>query len=549
MKKIRILSILVLLVSLFALASCEKSYKTSVKYANLKQIAYDAKQFEVSKYQISGKSVSVTETANVQMINCRGSQLGYFAQTGDTTYIIVNLAAGGELSVRSKYNYLRTNDYDFSSGMNGIFASYNLPIVIMETSDAYIKVFDHMGNLLYTSPNAMTENTYIDECYSSKNNHYCLSFTGGVEAEFYFRYTEKDGAYTVTVITEDQFNNPAEAEEEEVENLNKLYNRKGKLFGYYRFDGSQLFLYNTKKNYINNVDVSSFGFDPEECIWLETKVIFYANDQYFEKLVEQSSKTTYKCRTLEVNLKNGKVKYNDNSKYYIEGTHTIWEDVENEQDEDAYKYRSCVVLFNKLNKRGEREDVLRCSILKNRLTYNKSYVYDGFEEAYALDKKTLLVEYEAGYYLVDKKGKQTLNGLNIIGTSGDGSVLVSDTEGEKYAICQISDLAKFAQKPDFKYNSVSYSLYNGKFITIEEKDGEYKYGDVVLDDSYLKLANKGIIVTSSGVAIGNDNVLSFGGKTVKNITQMGSTTNYVFYKVSFSDGTYGYFSYQIEKQK
>ncbi len=549
MKKIRILSILVLLVSLFALASCEKSYKTSVKYANLKQIAYDAKQFEALKYQIKGRSVAVSETANVQMINCRGSQLGYFAQEGDTSYIIVNLATGSELSVRSKYNYLRTNDYDFSSSMNGIFASYNLPIVVMETSDAYIKVFDHMGNLLYTSPNAMTENTYIDECESSKNNHYCLSFTGGVEANFYFRYTEKDDAYTVTVITEDQYNNPAEAPEEEVENLNKLYNRKGKLFGYYCFDGSQLFLYNTKKNYINNVDVASFGFAPEECIWLETKVIFYANDVYYEKLVEQSSKTTYKCRTLEVNLKNGKVKYNANSKYYIEGANTIWEDVENEQDEDAYKYRSCVVLFNKLNKRGEREDVLRCSILKNRFTFNKNYVYDGFEEAYALDKKTLLVEYEAGYYLVNRKGKQSLKGLNVLSTSGDGSVLVCDQENEKYAICQISELAKFAMKPEFKYISTSFSVYNGKYINIEEKDGEYKYGDVVVDKNYLKLANKGIIVTSSGVTIGSDNVISFGGKTVKNITQMGSTTNYVFYKVLFNDNTYGYFSYQIEKQK
>ena len=548
MKKIfKFLSLLFLLILFISITGCTKKQRDNkISYSQLKRIA-NKEDVEILDYKISGSIANLDENLTVNdIIHCTGTNLALVKNSSDV-YSIINFIEGTTICANVSNKSISTS-YKYNSAKFMVYYASS-PIVIYQTQSgtSYTAHFvDCYGNELMTENNGGTYSLYD---FISKNFDDCTYC--GIESSIgwsYFRSEYKDSKYTVEKITEDEYKNPSSKNHEETssgydDGLTPLYNSKGKVVAYYNGDlEGSFFLYDKKKKYLNNIAISSYGMEHGIPLFLENNLYYFLNDEYYEKAIERSSEETYKCKCLEINLKTGKVKYNDDFKYYV-----IDADFYVEDD----KYRFGYVLYCDLNKNGEKENIIRCAICDDKLSFKDSFVYDGIEidEVYQLPNKAIVAFYNSGFYYITKNDKVYFNNAYLSSFTKDNE-LIYVNQNNKYYICKAKDIKESIKDLSNGHYYISSYTYNGESIKIDETNDSKKMtanGHQFLAD-YLSSAKKGIYIDSNSVTIGEQQIYATSdGISIVNVSFVASAAEKELYSIKLSNNNVIYFYYNFEK--
>ena len=544
MKK-RILLVFVLFLSLFIMSACTTtSVKSGAAFAQLKEAAYDVEEISGSSYRLNGRMLGAT--TRTFAINCLGTNLAYQIDDATGNYRLINFATNATICEVMTNTHLSTGMYGTLARVGRAYYHNVLPIVVYEENDSVMKIVDPYGTLIHSE--VLEADNVITSYHSfdiKDDLYFYLVFSNS--DNIYLKAHYENNHYTVEKINEVIYREMEDARNDQSDDgLMPLYDRKGKVYGYIYWDTETIFIYNSKKQFLNNVNPEAFGIDIDNMIFLEKKLVFYTNDVYVKKNLDAGSKQTYKCRCLTVDLKNGKVSYNDNFKYYIlNAEEMIYEG----DEEDEYTYKCCKVIFQKLNKRGEREDVNRCVILTNKLSFRNSFIYDGFEDVFMLNKKTLLAYYSHDAFLITKKGKTLLYDCDWLQIAPNGLAVYSINN--EYYSCQPSELAKTYRDSKNGAYYISSDTYNGSLLTItyDKQNNEYKAGSYTLLNGYVDYAKKGIYVTADQIYVGSQSILSYSTKTISEITTFATFGESIAYQVRFEDSSYAYFIVETQLEK
>lgn len=520
MKIKRIIICLILVLSLTFITGCksQNQKKDSIPFDKLELLARDGEPDLNFNYDT--KAITFE---NGKFINCLGSNLAVVYNTDLGKYVLQNYLTNAIIcqNLASNVSALGYSSYE------GVCANSSFPLAIYSTYDAEttkttVNFVDPYGNIISTfqSDSSVYYNDY--HIYYTDNDYvFYFGLEGYSSDDIYFRSEYKDCKYEVTVTTEEIFNNPPEDEYNIDPNafndgLTPLYNEKGKIYAYVGGDSDAFFIYDKNKKYVNNIDLAGYGMDVDFVIPLIGKIIFIDEDVYYENVMERSSEETYKVKCLEVNLKTGATKYTDHFKYYIEDVYY------NDQEEDK-QFKYCYVLFNKLNKNGEKEDQLKCAFVKNNLKFNNSFIYDGFDNrVYKLDKKTLIAYYDSQAFVVTKKTRNELTKVSIGLVSENGDIIYQNQNG-KYYESNGKDFVEAYQTFEKGYDYISEFPVNGKRIKIEANDdGTYRVDHVnqwTVDGKYYSIAQQGVFVVGTKVYVGTKEAFSCAsGESIQSVS-------------------------------
>lgn len=506
MKKIKTITALMCMLLIVSSCKSEKNYfddtydkDTSISYDLLKYIAvtpspsdknYTFKNYEANK-----------DYDSFRLVDCLGSELYYYDDYSTGNCYITRLGHEKEVSFKVNPNIVPSAD--------GYAAEKRYPLTVFAVygndsknelifADCYGNVVERMD--AYGKPDIYFGGEYYYEGY-------CYFFVQTDYAELYLKYIVTDGVYKITKITEldyelhDAFGSSASSSSR-TDSLEPVYDREGDLFSHVLYKNGIYNIYDKDKKFINSVNLSSFGFDNSNSrsLRFEKKIYYFTYNLYYENEKEKSSESSYKCKCIEINLENGEVSFDDDFKYFIVDS-TVYDYEE--------KYHYTAFHYYELNDKREKGSVLLCSIAKENLSFNNSFVYDGFEGIpYKLDKNTIICKFSDEYFAVTKNERKHLNGIVAVNfMSGDKIICVNSDH--KYFICDKNNFLDYCQNPTEMYDRIFFNRYYGDFLKVTTSTKDNKYVCTInsvklnLNMNYYSFLEYGLITNNEGVYLSN----------------------------------------------
>ena len=512
---------------------------SSISYSQIKELAIDYNGLDNYNYLIDGRTLSLD--GDVSVVRCLGSNLVSY---GSGPFSLMNFKTGEVITSKVNYTGLYS-DYQFSS-YNYVYANSGLPIVIWSEYDSNYNVnrvffSDPYGKVL----NLLESGSSTSISYSSikyLSDYTCFCIKDNYDNYYCFKYVLNDNEYKVQTMDYAEFeaaSNQANLTPEYEDGLIPQYDKKGNIYGYIHISDDIYYLYDSKKVFLNSVNISSYGFNDSPSIELEKKLVFFKSETYYDNESNRSSKTSYKCKCLEIDCSNGNVYFNDDFKYFIV-------DVD-EYDISNYSKYSCVK-YCELNERRELDSILKCAILTDKLDFSDSFVYDGFEgDVYALESGKYLALFGEEYYLVSRENRTLLKGVEIEAIN-NGRIIFTN-QNSKYYMCDAKGFEEKIKDLSDGKTYISSVTYNGSLIVLDysqEKDCYVK--DLYeIQSKFLYLAKMGIYVEKDKIYIGNGKIMDFSSSgtdlSIYSIDGLYSLDGIRVYRVILSDGSYYYFSY------
>ena len=435
-------------------------------------------------------------------------------------------------------------------------SNYNFPIAVIEE---YINATDHQTVFVDCYGNALKRANIGGKKTITFENHFyrndvdylfisLLSSDNPINYNFYFKYTGTSDGYSVSAIEEKEYNDAFDIYNGN-QDLIPWYDRKGNIIAHiYRSNGI-FYIYDKNQNFVNSFNYGSFSsYMSANSLFLEfeKKMYIFSYGEYYANVSEKSSKTSYKCACIEIDIVTGKVSYDDDFKYFIEDTDTIKYD---------NKYQYTCFTYYELNDKGERGDLLMCSIAKKCLSFENSFVYDGFNgKVYKVNRNSVIAQFSGIPYVCTKNERKVLYSNIAYFVSGNKIIAgkVSASYSGKCFICDRNDFVENNKNPSVLYDYISGYRYFGDYITInsDSKTGEYKCTNngitLDVDSAYFNFVDKGCIVNRGGIYLPNgEMILSSSRSLVGSVGIVLSINNFSIFEVNLNDSTTIYFS--IEK--
>lgn len=479
---------------------------------------------------------------------CLGTNLVSSIDSSTNKMVLKNIVTekivSSNITSNSIYNY-----YGYFSSYNYVYANSNLPIAIFGEFNSLmtqntISYVDCYGNLLKQEKISYRKELMNYQTKTINEYIYIVLYkSDDGSSDVFFRYKYNNNKYLVESITAEEYSNAISSNgstqpTEYNDGLTPYYDSNGNVIAYVYGNSNSFFLYDANKHYLNNINLSSFGFNSyNAALLLEKKLWYFKNETYYESELNKGSKPTYKCKCLEIDLITGQVYYNDNFKYFVKDSFT-------KTTNKTFDY--CYITYYDVNEKGELSDTLKCVILKDKLTFSNAFVYDGFTtKVYTIDENTLLAYFDSGIYVVTERERTLLNNINIVSFFENGDVIYTNQDS-KYYKCKLTDLIDSVKTFEGGVYYLSSSTYNGKSISINYDTTSRKYttGNLVLNSSYLSLAQKGIYVTQNAIYVGDNKIISCdSGVTITQVSSMDYNSDTTIYKVRLSTSEYKYFLY------
>lgn len=549
--KIKKILLIVLFITIL-LTGCGKTEETSVNeplsiphsisFSQLKEIAIEPTYVQQKNYIISGELFNID--SNSTYVQCLGSNLTTVYE--NSKYALKNFKTEQVICSDIRKNAI-LDYYGYFQVYNYVYANSSLPIAIYGTynsssSKFTINYVDPYGEIL------KTESLYSNKClyrFSTKTVgdyiYFVIQQADGYSENVYFRYKCEDKKYSVELITEYEYSNAASENEpigyEYTDDLVECYDSKGQVFAYYYSSTYSYFLYDANKHYLNNIHLSSFGFNSNVItLRLEKKICLFKNDSYYESEMTKGSNPTYKCRCLEIDLSTGQVSYIENFKYYV--VYATSKTVNK-----VFDY--CYFTYYDVKDNGELSKTEKCVILKDKLAFENAFIYDGFtSNVYIVDDNTLLANFDTGLYLVTQNERTRINGISSISYFENGNIIYRNKDS-KYYTCKLSDILESIKKFEGGVTYLSTNTYNGKTISYDydSKTGKYIANGLELNQNFVSYAELGIYITDKCVYVGDNKIIDGGELSISQVTNYITFGDSVIYRVRFSDSTYIYFKY------
>lgn len=544
----RIKTITALMCMLMTISACgrEKNHfgdtydrDTTVSFDQLKDIAYD--DSETEKNYTLKSYIPDSASSDFMSVSCAGSEM----------YVCYDNTLGDYYLRRVNHE----KDVSYKVGTGVVSAGYPIssisaipvlylqgyPIIIFgqNSNSGYDQVIyiDCFGNILKkVNVDTLKEINY-DETFTRGETTY-VSIRQDLSFYSYFKYSLKNKSYSVSNVEKTEFDNARSNLSNSLKDLVPVYDKEGEIFSYVIQNSDIVYVYDKDKKYLNSVYINAFGFKDPVSFRFEKKLCFFESEIYYENQNEKSSKESYKCKCLEINLENGKVSYDDDFKYFINSAKDV-------EYEDKYQYT--YIIYNELNDKREKDGVTLCSIAKENLSFNNSFVYDGFRgSVYKIDKDAVLCNFSGDYYLCTKDERKIMNNLSVKNILKN-EIIFNDSNGNYY-ICERSNFVDYIENPTDAYKMISTNSYFGEHIKVKE-DPQTKALKVVgkgtnleVDSSNLTLVNNyGLIVNTKGVYFSNGNVVcTFKSSTVEKVSLIFTLRNWTLFRIG-ENAPYSYF--------
>lgn len=498
---------------LLTLCSCsgEKSYfedtfkaDTTISFDQLKDLAFEPIVEEQNynlKYLVCDKDL-----ASFTKVNCLGSELYICYNKTDNDYVFKGLQLG-DASYTLESDIVRSSNTSSSSINYRYVANSEFPIFVYgkrsNTGDTQIVYADCYGKTIKIVNTDEEKRVTLDRGFEYNHTVYFYAEEGYSDVQ-YFKYTYKDNKYIVSAIEEREYSTAYSLQRKIGQNhaeLTPMYDKNGEIFSYVSLDGFTYYIYDKNEHYLNAVNLYSFGMSRSDVeLRFEKKICYYHCDEYYENVNQKSSQRSYRCRCLEIDLSNGEVSYDDDFKYYICDSKTVT---------DKNKYQYTYFRYYELNDKKETKSVLMCSVAKENLSFDKAFVYDGFDgEVYKIDRNTCLAKFDGEYYICTKDDRKLLANISSLKFIPDNKVIFTNSEG-KYCICGKSEFVEYSKNPSQVYEYVSPCKYFGDYlkVSVDTQTNVYKAVNGgktnILNNAFFDLLSYGLVVNNGGILLPN----------------------------------------------
>lgn len=556
MKIKKITSLAILLLSVCS-CSNEKDYfsdtyeiNTTISFDQLLDIAVEPKDGEDGNYTLKYSPLG-SHYDSYERIDCLDSELYVCREIETDTFSLRRI---------NKTEPIATNLIDFIIGtfaeQNSVYTTGNittiynrfLPVVIYtytdSASDYQLVVADCYGNTIKSE--SVSDNKRISFSEREYINGIYYFFIDIELDTLFFKYRVDDNEHiNVSIITEEEYDDAAystSSTNQDSEKLNPMYDREGEIFAYTSQIGDVYNVYDKDKKFLNAVNLNSFGLRNYRVeIALEKKVCFFRADTYTENEMTKSSKTTYKCSCLQIDLSNGEISYDDDFKYFLVGGSAIIID---------NKYQYTCFTYYEINSKRELGNVLLASIAKENLSFNNSFVYDGFGmDAYLLDKKTVLCSFNGKSCICTKDKRKYFTDISGVEFIPNNKVLFRDKD-DKHCVCDRSNFLSYVDS-DFtnnslvtKYDYISNHRFYGDYIklTYDTSKERYYCNNLPVDSKYVNFINYGLLITDFGINYFKGAIYTAtNDATILNVSYVFSLNDTILFKLDLSNGETQYF--------
>ena len=542
MKKFNILFAIAMLFSFtMVLASCDKSTvaekidcPSSLTFAQLNNMAADIEYDEISYFANYTGAVVTDYDESYVKIPCLDSNI---AIDNVNNRIVKPLEWSDSVdtisTVQTFYNDSSFHNTHAVLGTNAhVFYDPNLPIVLYVKASAQqtLCFIDNKGYNLGTYnfdfPFSLTG-------YETRNhnNFYYVKINTSFKT-FYFKYTK---SYSYTVSPSNKYEYEVSTYDTYVydDGLKPFVNYDGITIAYIHENNGVLNIYDNYKKYLSTISVSSLGFDIDNYVLLNKSILFYSNEEYYKNVNEKSSKTTYKCRCLEINLIDGSTYYNDDFKYFITSTIPM-----KQKDWNTTKTISTMVNYYELNSLGEKTDIRKTIIVKDKLSFDSPSLAENITKVIKLEASKLLLLQNGEYYIVTKDGRKQLNGISELSFIGQNEIIFKGQD-DLYYIGKVTELETIATTIGNGNGYITKNKFEDSrlFCSYDKNSDTYTCNGKVIMNNFLEYLNQDVFVTTNGIYIGNTLVLSTTtDEQVISLSLLYASNSHMLYKVLLNDG-------------
>lgn len=497
-------------------------------------------------YNVTGNLVELGD--NAEYIRILGSNLiKYDSKETYNTQLIYNYKTDRVVSepIDKSVRLYSENNYEYSA----IVTNSKYPLIVYVTYDElnakYITNYaDAYGRILIQKDYIINERLYITGKYEIDMTGYFYVNNITSKEILYFKFLIDDATkeYAVNVITEEAYNN-VDTKIPTSDGYKKIYDSKGDIIGYTKtFWLRHIFFYDKNYNYLNNVNLDSYGFNSISEEFRTEKEVYYVNRREYRMSSSYYGPIKYQITLLKVDLTTGEITFDNDFRYVILDSSTI-----NKDD----KFLVSAVTFSELNEDNEISGIIKTAFFTDEFSLNEYTIGDALAtRSYKLSDDTLLVYYNDVYHIVRSDSVDIVNGLTILSIS-DGNILYMDNSN--YYLSSYNEFISAFNNLENPKRFISTYTNNGKRVSYIYDQQEAVF---VMDDSnfkiiynYIELAKKGIYVTEEKLYINDELLISEEGSSIISVTPIINIepTEYI-YRVSLRNNltyeiTYQYFYY------
>ncbi len=512
MKK-QIIFILSICMFVCILGACGKEEQQDVNLKSnfmfIEELAKEVKSNQKS-YSISGKVLNWQE--NYEFLSIENSLLavkpdenlyeGYSLFNWYTSEVIAKHISTSGMSANSTLE-MKRHVYYSNEHPIAIFAEYDNLL-----KDQYLNFIDSYGNLVnqvkYDSKADLSLNGvsnindftyfYINESHSGN--------------KYYFKYNldEKTNLTTLQSISEQDYENIVGSRADSKKYIEN-FDEKGNVISYFVQEGNVYYLYDLNKKYLNNYTLQSFGMDSYSAyIRSYTKLHYFKNVSFTPEDPVEYGSLGYKNWHLTIDLVTGEITFNDNLNVFVHTTGP---------KQDIYNYKKNYILFYELKETGEKTNILKSTIVKDKIDFLDSIIYDGFNSSvYKIKTDLMLIGYNnpydyTNYVLSNGKKAEILEGVKSVDFLDDDNMIYIDRDNRYYLTKTMEIIDSVKNKGKGKAY-ISTNLYNGSRISFDQNSSnKYVVDDYefIIEESYKQFATVGVFITDDGVYVGDQKVI------------------------------------------
>lgn len=497
-------------------------------------------------YNVTGNLVELGD--NAEYIRILGSNLiKYDSKETYNTQLIYNYKTDRVVSepIDKSVRLYSENNYEYSA----IVTNSKYPLIVYVTYDElnakYITNYaDAYGRILIQKDYITNERLYITGKYEIDMTGYFYVNNITSKEILYFKFLIDDATkeYAVNVITEEAYNN-VDTKIPTSDGYKKIYDSKGDIIGYTKTLWLRhIFFYDKNYNYLNNVNLDSYGFNSISEEFRTEKEVYYVNRREYRMSSSYYGPIKYQITLLKVDLTTGEITFDNDFRYVILDSSTI-----NKDD----KFLVSAVTFSELNEDNEISGIIKTAFFTDEFSLNEYTIGDALaNRSYKLSDDTLLVYYNDVYHIVRSDSVDIVNGLTILSIS-DGNILYMDNSN--YYLSSYNEFISAFNNLENPKRFISTYTNNGKRVSYIYDQQKAVF---VMDDSkfkieynYIELAKKGIYVTEDKLYINDELLISEEGSSIISVTPIINIepTEYI-YRVSLRNNLtyeiiYQYFYY------
>ena len=497
-------------------------------------------------YNVTGNLVELGD--NAEYIRILGSNLiKYDSKETYNTQLIYNYKTDRVVSepIDKSVRLYSENNYEYSA----VVTNSKYPLIVYVTYDElnakYITNYaDAYGRILIQKDYITNERLYITGKYEIDMTGYFYVNNITSKEILYFKFLIDDATkeYAVNVITEEAYNN-VDTKIPTSDGYKKIYDSKGDIIGYTKTLWLRhIFFYDKNYNYLNNVNLDSYGFNSISEEFRTEKEVYYVNRREYRMSSSYYGPIKYQITLLKVDLTTGEITFDNDFRYVILDSSTI-----NKDD----KFLVSAVTFSELNEDNEISGIIKTAFFTDEFSLNEYTIGDALaNRSYKLSDDTLLVYYNDVYHIVRSDSVDIVNGLTILSIS-DGNILYMDNSN--YYLSSYNEFISAFNNLENPKRFISTYTNNGKRVSYIYDQQKAVF---VMDDSkfkieynYIELAKKGIYVTEDKLYINDELLISEEGSSIISVTPIINIepTEYI-YRVSLRNNLtyeiiYQYFYY------